>query len=103
MDRVEFINSIKDPNGGNKENLLLNFFDHYMILYELIERVDDIEVINSDSSSVSFKLKFSDPKILNRTVEKLKTQSMLMIFEKYYNISYSDITENTVNITISLM
>ena len=102
MDRVEFINSIKDPN-GNKENLLLNFFDHYMILYELIEKVDDIEVVNSDNTSVSFQLKFSDPMILNKTVEKLKTQSMLMIFEKYYNISYSDITENSVNITISLM
>lgn len=102
MDRVEFIKSIKDPN-GNKENLLVNFFDHYMILYDLIEKVDDIEVTNSDNTSVSFQLYYSNTETMNKLIEKLKAQSMLMIFEKYYNISYSDITDNTVNITISLM
>lgn len=100
MNRVEFIQSIKDLNN---ETLLTNFFDQYMILYDLIEKVDDIKVIQSDQVSVSFQLYFTDAYKLQSIVEKLKSQSMLMMYEKYYSISYSDITDSTINIKISLM
>ena len=102
MDRVEFIKSIEDANISHAD-ILTKFFDQYMILYDLIEHIDDIKFIDSDSTSTKFQLYFGNPNILNTLVERLKTQTMIMIYQKCYGIYYSDITSNTVNITITLM
>lgn len=102
MDRVEFIKSIEDSNIDNAD-ILTKFFDQYMILYNLIEHVDNIKLLNSNETSVAFQLYFSDINILNMIIEKIKSQSMILIYDKCYNIACSNITDNTFDITITLM
>lgn len=102
MDRVEFIKSIENSDIDNAD-LLSKFFDQCMILYNLIEHVDNIKILNLNETSVSFQLYFSDTDILNSIIERLKTQSMILIYDKCYSIAYSNITNNTFDIMITLM
>lgn len=102
MDRVEFIKSIEDSNISHAD-ILCKFFDQYMILYNLMENVDDIKLISSDDKSVTFQLYFSKSDILNTLIEKLKSQSMIMIYDKNYMLSYSNITESSLYVSITLM
>jgi hypothetical protein len=102
VDRVEFIKSMEEANITHSD-ILCKFFDQYMILYNLIENVDDIKFINSDDKSVTFQLNFSKSDILNSFIDKIKTQSMIMIYEKTYSVNYTNITENSLYVSITLM
>ena len=102
MDRVEFIRQIEESNITHAD-ILSKFFDQYMILYDLIEKIDQIIFINSDNNSVTVQLFCSDEDIIRTTVERIKYSTTVIIYEKCFNISYSNITKNTVDITISLM
>ena len=102
MDRIEFIKSIENSNMENSD-ILTKFFDQYMILYNLIEHVDNIKLLGSNETMISFQLYFSDINVLNSIIEKIKVQNMVLIYDKCYNIACSNVTENTFDITISLM
>lgn len=102
MDRVEFIKSMEEANITHSD-ILCKFFDQYMILYNLIENVDDIKIINHDDKSVTFQLNFSKSDILNSFVDKIKMQSMIMIYDKTYSVNYTNITENSLYVSITLM
>ena len=102
MDRVEFIKSMEEANVTHSD-ILCKFFDQYMILYNLIENVDDIKFISCDEKSVTFQLCFSENDILNTFIEKLKAQTMIMIYEKCYGVSFSNITDNSLFVSITLM
>lgn len=102
MNRVEFFQSIKNNITGTGDIITL-FFDQYMILYDLIDNVDDICVLGVDESSISFQLYFENKNTINTIVEKIKMQSVFIMYEKCYSISYSNITDNGIDIKISLM
>ena len=102
VDRIEFIKSMEESNITHSD-ILCKFFDQYMILYNLIENVDDIKFISYDEKSVTFQLNFSKADTMNTFIEKLRSQTMIMIYEKCYSISFSNITDNSLFVSISIM
>ena len=74
-----------------------------MVLYNLIEKIDKILFINSDNNSVIFQLYCADSDIWKSIIDRINYQSMVMIYDKCFNVSYSNITENTIDINITLM
>lgn len=102
MDRVEFIRHIEESNISHAD-ILTRFFDQYMVLYNLIEKIDKILFINSDNNSVTFQLYCADSDIWKPIIDRINYQSMVMIYEKCFTISYANITANTIDINITLM
>ena len=102
MDRVAFINYIEESNISHAD-VLTKFFDQYMVLYNLIEKIDKISFINSDNNSVTFQLYCTDSDIWNPIIDRINYQSMVVIYDKCFNVSYANITMNTIDINISLM
>ena len=88
MDREQFLHSIKSDNLEAKD-IVVNFFDQYMLLYDLIDTVKDTTIINSNKSSISFQLDFSNDESVIKLCEKIEAYPVVTIFNSVFNISYS--------------
>ena len=102
MDRVQFMRCIEESNVTHAD-ILSKFFDQYMILYNLIEKIDRIIFLSSDNNNVVFQLCCSDEKVLPPIIDRIQSQSMVMIYNKTFTVQYSNITANTIDISITLM
>ena len=102
MDRVEFIRQIEESNITHAE-ILSKFFDQYMVLYNLIEKIDKVIFISSDNNSVTFQLFCQNEDIIKTTADRIQHKSMVIIYEKCFSVIYSNITNCSIDITITLM
>jgi hypothetical protein len=55
MDRVTFLESV---NGINYPDMLVQFFDHFIALKNIIEDSGAINVLESTGSNITFSVKF---------------------------------------------
>lgn len=99
MDREQFLHSIKSDNLVVKD-IVVNFFDQYMLLYDLVDTVKDTTIISSNESSISFQLDFSNNESVNTLCKKIEACPIVTIFGSFFNISYSNKTTQSVIINI---
>jgi cell fate (sporulation/competence/biofilm development) regulator YlbF (YheA/YmcA/DUF963 family) len=100
MDRLEFLQSIK-RNNMELADIVVHFFDQYMLLYNLIDTVNDISIVNSSNSAISFQLDYSDTDSVQKLNEKLKLSPYISIYESNYAVSYVVMSPVSIIITIS--
>lgn len=98
MDRIQFLQSIKNIE---LSDIIASFFDQYMLIYNLIDKVNDIEVISKNENAISFQLNYTDPQDIQRLKEKLSSTSSLVIYESMYGISSITPTDSSIIISIS--
>ena len=99
MDREQFLHSIKSDNLEAKD-IVVNFFDQYMLLYDLVDTVKDTTIISSNESSILFQLDFSNNESVNTLCGKIDASPIVNIFSSLFNISYSNKTTQSVIINI---
>lgn len=102
MNRLEFAQllSSKSPNLETKD-IIINFFDQYMFMYDFLDNVDDIFIINTDENNISFQLLFNDADDAECTLNKLNGIYTINIYENNYRISCGCLNEYTIIVTIS--
>lgn|SRR5574344_1661273 len=101
MNRIEFVQSIKRDNSITLADIVVNFFDQYMFLYDLVDTVDSVSIIDHNTSSISFRLDYSTKEPVEQLQEKLYNIPIAMIYGLNYYVRSSRIEDNSIMISIS--
>lgn len=102
MDRIEFMNILNSRSSNiQATEIITNFFDQYMIMYNLCNTINDISIIDTNNNSISFKISYNDIKELQRLINQINSLSIIYIYESMCRISYNAVDEFTIIVTIS--
>src|SRR5574344_1624975 len=95
MDREQFLHSIKS-NDMEVSDIVVNFFDQYMLLYDLVDSVISTSIISSDKSTISFQLDLADEQSAIVLRNKLAAIPAATIFDSLYNIFFEVISKESI-------
>ena len=93
MDRVEFIHSIGYTEGTDSVNLLMSFFNQYMLLYNLIDDID---------KSIEFFVDYKTATAAKRNINQIASQGIVNIYNSTCFVNVSPVSEKSVNILLSI-
>ena len=62
MDRVSFIESV---SGIQYPEIIVNFFDHFMVLRQIVQDSGSVSVVKNTENSILFLVEFKDPESMN--------------------------------------
>ena len=81
MNRIEFFDSI---SGINYPNMLVNFFDHFLALKEIIiENSGIISVIDQMSdTNIIFNIEFSNKEAKESVIDLINNKQFIVIYER---------------------
>ena len=102
MDRVEFIHSIGYTEGTDSVNLLMSFFNQYMLLYNLIDDIDKISYIRSFNKSIEFFVDYKTATAAKRNINQIASQGIVNIYNSTCFVNVSPVSEKSVNIHLSI-
>lgn len=99
MDRVQFIGSV---NGIQYPEMIVNFFDHFVALKQLVQDNGMIQVSQSNKSSITFSIEFANVMIKDQALESiLMQQGVIVIYERPIRISVKILTDLSLEINLS--
>lgn len=102
MDRLEFVHLLSNrSNNIEAKDIIVNFFDQYMIMYDLLNGVDDIFIVSTDNFNISFQMLFNDADDAESLVNYLSNIGIIKVYESVYSINCNRINEYTVIVSIS--
>ncbi len=102
MDRIKFMQTII-RNERSLENDIIDFFDHEMLLYELIGSANStITVTDTTSKNISFHID-STKKDVSRLSNFLISygNNPVVLYDKPLLVQHSVISDKSIDITIS--
>lgn len=87
MDRVQFFESI---SGIDYPNMLVDFFDHFLALKEIVENSGKIYIPQQENTNnhITFDIEFSDSKAKETAVDLINNNESIIIYDRpiYINI-----------------
>ena len=87
MDRIQFFESI---SGINYPHMLVDFFDHFLALKEIVENSGKINIPQQENinNHIIFDIEFSDSKAKETAVELINNSGSIIIYDRpiYINI-----------------
>lgn len=96
MSTYEFIKSI---SSGDSENIITNFFDEIMVLYNLVGDRSDLSIYNNSNNMIAiFNIKMNTEKDANILYSSLNN-SDFSVYNTVFNISMT-IDDNIITTTI---
>lgn len=99
MDRVKFIGSI---GGIHYPEMIVNFFDHFVALKQLVEDSGVVNVTDVSESSIDFSIDFDNQRIKDQALESiLIQQGVIVIYERPIRISVKVLTDLSLGISLS--
>ena len=102
MDRVQFFESI---SGIEYPHMLVDFFDHFLALKQIVENSGKIIVPQQESSNnhIVFNIEFSNTKAKETAINLIKATNIITIYERpiYINIIGLPV-DDLNNLTIEL-
>jgi hypothetical protein len=101
MDRVQFFESI---SGIEYPHMLVDFFDHFLALKQIVENSGKIIVPQQESDNhIIFNIEFSNAKAKETAINLINTTNIITIYERpiYINIIGLPV-DDLNNLTIEL-
>ena len=99
MNRVEFFDSI---SGIKYPDMLVDFFDHFVALKQIVEDSGDIDVISDNESSIMFSITFKNNSVLMSALNTINAMSnSIVIYERHIAINVKVPTDNSIIISLS--
>lgn len=86
MDRIQFFESI---SGIEYPHMLVDFFDHFLALKQIVENSGKIIVPQQNiENHIIFNIEFSDTKAKETAINLINSNRVIMIYERpiYINI-----------------
>ena len=92
MDRVKFIGNVA---GINYPEMVINFFDHFVALKQLVEDSGQVSVLNSDNESITFSITFADENVRKAALDAIYSLGgIIVIYERPITIKVEIPTDN---------
>lgn len=89
MDRIQFIDNIRH-NDENNINIIKDFFEQYMLLYDLTEKnAYNVTIMSIDNINGEFKLEFKTEEEANSIINNFRPT--MTAYNKLFSISYTKI------------
>ena len=101
MDRIEFFHSINYTDKDNSVDLLMSFFDQYMLMYNLIDDIRTVSYEQSYLNSIQFIIDYVSPAAAENNLNVVNANSMVNIYGSICYVSALKISDTGVKITIS--
>lgn len=99
MDRVNFIHSV---SGINYPEMIVNFFDHFIALKQLVEDTGTVSVLNSDEKSILFSITFHTEFDRDQVIQMINSLGgFILIYGRNININLSIIDSTTIQIYLT--
>lgn len=99
MDRIQFSNRI-NLQGEIFADLLVQFFNQEMLLYNMVDTINDIKVINNDTNHISFELYYNNQDDISNLYHKINSTPEMTIYGKNYLVSCDPLENKSIIINI---
>lgn len=100
MDRIEFLHSI-NMQDSSIIDFVVNFFDQYMLLYDLVDCVCKPTVLEYSTTHILFNLVYNDKHSASLLADKVNASSMMPMYGHMYNVTCNLIDTTSINININ--
>lgn len=102
MDRIQFVNSINHVDKQLSE-FIPKFIDHYMILYELVDRKDKVKYLSDNGiNQITFQI-LSTPDSISNLTRKLSTVHEAKPYDRVVNIDQIAVSNVITNISLTML
>lgn len=99
MDRVNFIGSV---SGIDYPEMIVNFFDHFIALKQLVEDSGKVQVLNSNGSSITFSIEFKDKNIMESALSAINSlNGFIIIYGRQISINVEVPTDLSIQINLT--
>ena len=98
IDRVNFLESV---SGISYPEMIVDFFDHFIALKEIVEDSGSINVIDSKQDSIRFSIKFSNPYNMSLAINTINSRGgVIVIYGRPISISVEVLTDSELIINL---
>lgn len=98
MNRVDFLKSV---SGINYPEMIINFFDQFIALKQLVEDSGTINVLDSTQNSISFSISFKNENDKNLAVQAIQSLGgTIVIYERIITITMIPTDNYSIKITL---
>ncbi len=101
MDRIEFIHSISYADGTETVNLLMSFFNQYMLLYNLIDDINKITYDNSYMNSIEFIVDYKSPAAAKKNIAEIMSHNIVNIYNSTCFVSVKVLDDSSIKIQLT--
>lgn len=99
MDRINFFGSV---SGIEYPEMIVNFFDHFIALKQIVEDSGTITVLNSDDKSISFSIEFNNVDSKNYALSTIYSSGgNIVIYERLISIKVDILTDLSIKINLT--
>ena len=103
MDRIQFLHSINCNGVVELTDVIVGFFDQYMLLYNLVDNVNNVKILNSNDNLITFELNYIDNTSVYRLSKVLVNGGVIALYEKYFKVSFNILDDSSITISILKM
>lgn len=97
MDRVSFVDSI---SGIQYPELIVQFFDHFMVLREIIQDTGTVSVIRNTQDSILFLVEFADVEVCQRALDNIPSTGCYIMYDKQIHVGVEILTDKIIQIQL---
>lgn len=100
MDRMQFINHI---NGITYPEIIVNFFDHFVALQQLVKTNScTVTVSNTyENQSIEFIVNFKSPGLMNKVLQDISINgNVIVIYGRTMTIHFEVLTDHDLKIKL---
>ena len=98
MNRVDFIESV---SGIKYPGMIVDFFDHFIALKQIVEDSGEINVIENDENSISFSITFANANVKNLAIDTINSLGgTIVIYGRPISICVEVLTDSIIKISL---
>lgn len=100
MDRIEFIHSISYTEEAETVNLLMSYFNQYMLLYNLIDDILKITYESSYANSIEFLVDYKSQESAKKNISEIMAHNPVNIYNKICHINIIPLSDSSIRIQL---
>ena len=98
VNRITFINSV---SGINYPEMIVDFFDHFIALKQLVEDSGSVNVLKSENNSISFQVNFISKEYKDQMINLVNSLGgSIIIYGRPIGISLINISDISVQVNL---
>lgn len=98
MDRVNFLESV---SGIEYPGMIVDFFDHFIALKQIVEEYGKINVLGVSNNIISFAIRFNDISLLQIALNTIAVcNSVIVIYGRPISVQVEVLTDSEIRIRL---